>query len=156
MTTPHRLRRRQRIEGTILVLLGIFTVGYVLYDSHEAKLRDLCMAQSFSDLGQSLTIRSDLTVKADKLRIRAEHLQDQAIQNNTRVVEDVSAAQDSNDVAAAFVRYKRVDEHIDNMSERLDKQVARVTAKRIKTEIPPFPTGTCGQDITKEKHGDRS
>lgn len=144
MTTPEKFRRRQRIEGVLLVVLGLFTVGYVLYDSHEAHRRDDCVAEAFHDFSTSLSVRSDLTVKTDRLQLRAEKLQDQAIFINKRVVEDVSAAQDQDDVAAAFVRFNRADDHVDALSDQLDKRIARVTTKRVKTSIPPFPSGKCG------------
>lgn len=151
MTTPENFRRRQLREGIALIVLGLFTVLYAVYDSHQSDLRDQCMAQSFADLGDSLEIRSDLTIRTDKLALRAEDLQDAQIENNTRVVEDVSAATSSAEVAAAFVRYKRTDDRLDAQSLQLDKRVAKLTAKRVKTVIPPFPTGKCGTEVEEKK-----
>lgn len=169
MTTPEKFRRRQRFEGIVLVLLGVFTVGYVLYDSHEAGIRDQCIADSFHDFSTSLTVRSSLTVRTDQLKIRAERLQDQAdvlqdekITNTAHLIKQVFAAATPQESLAAYFRYQhelnRIQQDsraLDHRQDRLEHRAARVTAKRVKTVIPPFPTGKCGGTPQEKKNDDR-
>lgn len=49
MTTPERFRRRQRIEGVCLVLLGIFSIGYFYVDRQGDKELVDCVIKTLSE-----------------------------------------------------------------------------------------------------------
>lgn len=167
MTTPERLRRRQIREGFAIMVLGLASLVYVGYDHHESSLRDECMTDSFHDLSSSLTVRSDLSVRTDQIKVVSEKLQDQAdelqnqkIGNTARLIKQVFAAETPQESFAAYLDYQHALNRIEREAHRLDvrqskllKRAAKVTVQRAKTDIPPFPTGKCS-GLTKEKNRD--
>lgn len=61
MTTAERFRRRQRIEGFFLVILGLFSVVSGLYfQDQQSKQRD-CFERKISELTSTLKIRGNLS-----------------------------------------------------------------------------------------------
>lgn len=129
MTTPERLRRRQRWElGLVLaVLVGSLIYGYV--DSKREQSRDECLVTLFKEAAANQQVRGDLATQTFSLI-------DRKINVLVRVVENIAAAQDQNDVAEAFVKFQRG-------KLRIDEQADRVSRKRTQAEPPKFPDGTC-------------
>lgn len=115
MTTPERLRRRQRIETFLVIATMVLTVGSYLYFNHQRdKVLD-CFADQFHDLSVSLTTRSDLT--SDELDTIGH------------VIDRISKSKTGPEVRSALDTYNR---------ERKE-----INSRRDGTPIPPYPTGKC-------------
>lgn len=68
MTTPERLRRRQRIEGFVLIILTLaMVVQSIYFNSRDNKQND-CIATSFANLTHSSQIRAKLVERDSKLK----------------------------------------------------------------------------------------
>lgn len=115
MTTPERLRRRQLIEGSALILLAIFTLLQAIYfNQQDASQRD-CLASVVHDMAESQGIRADLNQRDSE--------------NKTRVIRDVAQAKDEADLREAFRRF--------------DEEQSRIDALGIEHPVPAFPDGRC-------------
>jgi hypothetical protein len=129
MTTPEKFRRRQRIEGTIVIALAIASIAYGVVDSREEQARDACMVQSFEQANDVQNLRASLAEQTSEVQ--------EAIDNNqNRVIQTVSSANNRKEVARAFAEFNAE-------VERLDDERAELLRERKNTDIPPFPTGKC-------------
>ena len=115
MTTPERLRRRQLIEGTALILLGVFTILMSFYFRAEDARQRACLTDQFHQLSETLTVRGDLVATDSR--------------STTRVILDVARATDQRQVRASLDRYIA--------------QQARLELRRRQNPLPPFPEGAC-------------
>ena len=115
MTTPERLRRRQRIEGTALILLGVFTILMSLYFRGEDARQRTCLTDQFHQLSETLTTRGELVSRDSR--------------STTRVILDVARASDKKQVRESLDRYIA--------------QQARLDLQRRQNPLPPFPEGAC-------------
>lgn len=115
MTTPERLRRRQLIEGTALLLLGVFTILISFYFRAEDIQQRECLADQFGELTAVLERRGQLIDRSSRV--------------TTRVVLEVARAKDSDDVRAAL--------------DGFIAQQARLEQARKESPVPPFPRGAC-------------
>lgn len=70
MTTPERLRRRQRFEGSALLLLGVFTILVSIYFRAQDVEQQRCFAAFLAADNTTSTVRSDL-VERESLATRA-------------------------------------------------------------------------------------
>lgn len=50
MTSPEKSRRRQRIEGSLILVLGVFTVAYTIHDTQQEDEDRLCVQDTVSDI----------------------------------------------------------------------------------------------------------
>jgi hypothetical protein len=129
MTTPEKFRRRQRIEGTIVIALAIASIAYGVVDSREEQARDACMVKSFEQANDVQNLRASLAEQTSEVQ--------EAIDNNqNRVIQTVSSANNRKEVARAFAEFNAE-------VERLDDERAELLRERKNTDIPPFPTGKC-------------
>jgi hypothetical protein len=129
MTTPEKFRRRQRIEGTVVIALAIASIAYGVVDSREEQARDACMVQSFEQANDVQNLRASLAEQTSEVQ--------EAIDNNqNRVIQTVSSANNRKEVARAFAEFNAE-------VERLDDERAELLRERKNTDIPPFPTGKC-------------
>lgn len=115
MTTPERFRRRQQIEGALLVALGVFTILISGYFRSEDIAQRECFANRFSELTEVLEHRGE-----------SNDAQFKAID---RVIAGALQASTPAEVLAARERYYA--------------DVRRIEARREGNPIPPFPEGTC-------------
>lgn len=115
MTTPERLRRRQRIETALVAVTMALAAASTVTSSHRNDEQDQCFADQFEKLSRSLTVRGDLNA--------------QDSENLNTVVRTISAARTQDDVRAAFAHYLEQRRAIDH--------------KREQTPIPPYPSGQC-------------
>lgn len=115
MTTPERLRRRQLIEGTALLVLGVFTVLISIYFRAEDAQQRECLAEQFSELTIVLERRGDLI--------------DRSSQATTGVVLAVARAKNSDQVRDAL--------------DSFIAEQARLQQARRESPVPPFPKGAC-------------
>lgn len=115
MTTPERLRRRQRIEGSLLVLIGLLVLLQSLWFNTEDRQQRRCLEENFSDLSVALEARAKLT--------------QQDTESTRRVILAASTAHSRGKLRAALDRYVR-------------EQTA-IQQERRAHPLPPYPPGTC-------------
>ena len=136
MTTPERLRRRQLIEGSVLILLAIFTVVQAVAFSLEDRGQQRCVEEKFGELSLALDARADLTERESIATRRvfsvwgkaAGIVQDRPGSELTPAEEDELQAE----LVDALLTYQDEAEAI--RQERQDNP------------LPPYPVGTCDQD----------
>lgn len=119
MTTPEKVRRRERLLGVGLVICGLL-VAVSTYmndkrdDKQDRQFRE-CITSVVGDLTDSLTARSDLT-EPDAKSVRV-------------LISDLLKAENEADSRAAIVKYNKT-----------QTDLAKI---RKSNPIPPFPDGTC-------------
>lgn len=122
MTTPERLRRRQRIEGAGLLLLGIFIAAQSWYfdnrdEDNDRRLESVvsCMADNFTKFSVSINARGNLSQRdSDAV---------------AELLSTVAAAKTSEQVADALQKY--------------DTKRRAIAKDRRENPLPKFPTGRC-------------
>lgn len=133
MTTPERLRRRQRRETAAVLFVMLLTLGNIAYNNREeAKQRD-CIVENFRDLSQALEIRADLakretTVSKNLWLIYAEAaglIKD----DPTKPVPPKAAERLQRELVAGLITYKAT--------------IEQVEVERTANPVPPYPVGTC-------------
>lgn len=130
MTTPERLRRRQRREEILLILLGIaIGIASIYFHSQDVKQRR-CIASNTSELNSILTKRGELSEQEAAVN-KAESTA------TRRLIIEVFASETREESFAAFQRAQRKWAQVDLDRERLVRQ-------RAQNPIPDFPEGTCG------------
>lgn len=128
MTTPERFRRRQRIEGTFLVIIGLLLVVSTLWFRHQDEQQRACLSRNFSELSEALTSRASFA-EAESRAIRAES------RANRRFYRDAFSAKTEADVFDAYGDYRvRI--------ERIDQRRDRLKQEREANPIPEFPRGS--------------
>lgn len=119
MTTPEKLRRRQRREGWALMLLGLAMAVSTVYQSHQREVQredfQDCIVTVVGQLTDSLTARSNLT-EPDAKSVRV-------------LISDLLSAKSEKDTREAIAAYNKT-----------QAEIARV---RKSNPIPPFPDGIC-------------
>lgn len=129
MTTPEKLRRRQRVEGAFLVFLALFTLGYGVWDSKQNERQDQCMADQFRQASEAQTVRAELAEEQTALGLKVDDNQD-------RLVRELAASQSREESLLALTKFQRT-------NARLNEDEAALLEKRKNTPIPEFPEGTC-------------
>lgn len=133
MTTPENLRRRQRIEGVIVILLAIFTVFQaVLFNIEDRAQRD-CFESKFSDLSYALDARAGLAEREsratrDVLLVYAEAA---GILKDDPTKELTPAQQEALQVklVKTLLTYK--------------SEIEDIQRERRDNPVPPYPVGIC-------------
>lgn len=119
VTTPERFKRRQQIEAAILIVLGLFTIGYTVIDGRrDAAVQDeqrSCLVEQVSGITVSVTARGDLNERDS--------------QATTKVILTIAQADNQQQVRDALNEYVAEQQEIDNA--------------RKAHPVPPFPTGSC-------------
>jgi hypothetical protein len=115
MTTPERLRRRQRIEGTFLIIIGVLMLVQALYFQHQDNVQRRCIQDQFSKLAKSYTARANINERDSKAK--------------TKVIMGVASAPDQATVTHALQDYVVEQQQIDKDREA--------------NPVPPFPLGRC-------------
>lgn len=129
MTTPEKLRRRQRVEGAFLVFLALFTLGYGVWDSKQNERQDQCMADQFRQASEAQAVRAELAEEQTALGLKVDDNQD-------RLVRELAASQSREESLLALTKFQRT-------NARLNEDEAALLEKRKNTPIPEFPEGTC-------------
>lgn len=119
MTTPEKLRRRQRREGLALLFLGLAMTVTTFYDSNQRNQQkddfQDCITSVVSDLTSSLTARQNISEP------RAKSFSDL-----------INAASQ----ATTRAEYRKALDQYNATQARLNKVLKD-------NPIPPFPSGTC-------------
>lgn len=116
MTTPERLRRRQRMEGAILVIVAVLMVAQAFYFNLQDKAQRDCLQRNLRDFSTALRVRADLSEDDSQAKTNV-------IMAVARASGDAGKTQTALD---AFI--------IDQAS---------IDQKRRETPVPPIPSGEC-------------
>lgn len=129
MTTPERLRRRQRREEILLIVLGILVgLTAIYFHGQDVKQRE-CIAENAATLNTVLTKRGEL---ADQ-ESRANRAESAATR---QLIIDAFASETRQEAFAAFRRAQ------EGWAE-VDKDRQRIARQREANPIPDFPEGIC-------------
>lgn len=129
MTTPERLRRRQRIEGTFLLIIGVLWALSTLWFRYQDIEQRECLATNFGRFNDALTVRGELTER----EAEATRMESQA---ERTLFADVFSSTTAAESRAAYAAY------LDRLEE-VDALRAEIRQARKETPIPDFPAGTC-------------
>lgn len=129
MTTPERLRRRQRIEGTLLVILGvIMLIQFNYFQGQDEKQRE-CLFQVVQSQNQVLSLRGELARQDSEINA------DESAATRGLIVA-VFAAKGKDDALAAFADAQQ-------QWNAIDERRQDVRKARRENPIPDLPEGTC-------------
>jgi len=115
MTTPENFRRRQRLEGVGLVLLGAFTIAYTVYSDARDDRQDACVTEQVQEIGEA--------------QVQGRKLLTRDLEN----IKDVIAAALTAEDRAALIEAR------DDYFARGDK----IAEDRKNHPVPEFPEGKC-------------
>lgn len=115
MTTPERFRRRQRIEGWFVLILGVATILMGIYFHGEDRRQKACFADTIHDL--------TVSIKAGR------HLTNQQFEAIGSVLGRGLSATTQAEFEAVKRDYFRTS--------------AKINRERAEHPIPPFPKGAC-------------
>lgn len=128
MTTPERLRRRQLIEGIIVLLLAIFTTLQALYFSQQDREQRDCLSETVKEITEVQRVRANLNEReseASKLIL----LNAAALLNPKQPFTTKEQEEAQGKLADAFTNYQ--------------KEVAAVKKLREENPTPTYPEGRC-------------
>lgn len=129
MTTPERLRRRQRREEILLILLGI-AVGIVSVYFHGQDVKQRrCIAENTSQLNTVLSKRGELA-EQESTANKAESAA------TRKLIIDAFASESREEALAAFAKAQERWAAVDHDRDRIARQ-------RDENPIPDFPEGIC-------------
>lgn len=145
MTTPERLRRRQLIEGTVLIILSLFLVGTSWTDQRDDAAQRECLADTTQDLTEALNARSEVGLRTNDLRDQRIDLVDERMdfllaillrsaQNRTPTEEEQQQLREEFIATTQALQQKKT--HLKARIEASKKELAAIP-------IPPYPEGTC-------------
>lgn len=151
MTTPERLRARQRRELRAIVVIGILLVGlgaaqlatYVHFKQLDQRQRS-CIAQNLGGLIGSLTVRGEIASResrAARLESRANRLESRAL--NQEFLPRAFAATTQTEVFEAYGAYRVQLSKVNAMRAKVDNRRQQIKVDRAGTPIPDFPAGRC-------------
>lgn len=133
MTTPERFRRRQIVEGVILILLAIFSVGQTVAFQNEDSDQRECFEQKFSELTVALDARSDLAGRESRASQNIWDVWARAAgivkDDPTEPITGPQQEQLQRDLVKALLAYQ------DTMDS--------VREERKDNPYPPYPVGIC-------------
>ena len=129
MTTPERLKRRQLIEGSILILLAIFTVMQGIYFNVQQGHQASCVEDKFSQLSVALGKRAHLSGRETTATKRVLLFAAHSSQNPPKTPEEQQKVQK---------QFKHVPQHYSN-------EINAIQQYRQNHPLPPYPVGACGQ-----------
>jgi hypothetical protein len=133
VTTPERLRRRQRIEGALLILVGLAMILQGYYFGIQDRDQRECLARNFQELSTALNVRSDLVARETDATRRiwstytraAGYLED----NPTGELPPKKRAKLQTELVAALLNYQ--------------SEIKDITRERKENPVPPYPAGEC-------------
>lgn len=143
MTTPERLRRRQRREEVLLIGLGILVgIVSIYFHGQDVKQRD-CIASNFGELTSSLNTRGEIAARearAAQLEAKATRLESKA---NNAFYKAAFSSTDTAEVFDAYGAYRVTIAQVNAMRIKVDHRRNAIAEDRADNPIPDFPRGTC-------------
>ena len=136
MTTPERLRRRQLIEGGILILLGVFIAVQSLYFSLEDRDQRKCFEENFSKLSYALEARSRLTERETNQNKKLWLIYAKAagiVKASGKPAEEALTEKQKKELNNALVK-----QLLSYQSE-----IRKIEQDRRENPLPPYPVGVC-------------
>jgi hypothetical protein len=147
VTTPERLRRRQRIEGFVLMLLGVGMLFQQWYFGHQNANTLECIAHNFALSAQAQTARVRLQGQDTALSQHetAASRRNWLIYAHAAGILKKSGMDDLNPHQQKVLQDKFIDSLLDykRITKHVQEQRDRITAARAKHPVPAFPNGTC-------------
>lgn len=132
MTTPERLKRRQMIEGSLLVVIGIALLVQALYFQAKAADQRECLTTNFQELSVALDARGDLTQK-------------ETAQNKALWLIYARAAGLLKDPKGELTQKQQQRfqvELVDQLAE-YQRVIKKIEEERKEHPLPPYPLGVC-------------
>lgn len=147
MTSPERLRRRQRIEGVFLICLGAFIAAQSIYFNQKDSDQQDCLETNFVNLSVALNVRADLAQDETAVRKRVDKAESEIWDTYARAAgllrDDPTAElppakqeQLQIDLVDALLNYQAV-------SEQAEDAIVKIQLDRTRNPVPPYPVGTC-------------
>lgn len=161
MTTPERIRHRQRLLGFFIAAMGVAMLAQTWYFNHQDSQQSDCLASNFATLTRVLGIRSATTPRDTLLKKRATaasgyesaasgdiwrvYLKPAEYLNNHPGGElpPKRGLRIQQELVDAILHYGKVSARVEERRTRLIKKNAELDALRQSTPVPPFPEGTC-------------
>lgn len=133
MTTPSRLRRRQRLLGVFVLLLALFTVTQATYLTVQDRDQNACFQRRFTELSEVSKIRAGLAEEethatAGVLRVYARA---------AGIVQDKPGYQ-LNPRQQKFYQTLLVKRLL-----QYGRATKRIQQERQDHPVPPYPVGSC-------------
>jgi len=145
MTTPERFRRRQLIEGSVLIMLAVFIALQSVAFNLQSRDQQKCLEQSFSELNRALVSRSTLATESN--RLKDQNAQLTADQFDWLLALFVTSASNPHPTekerAELRERFLRETKAFQDQRADLKKQIAVVTEEQADHPLPPYPAGKC-------------
>lgn len=118
MTTPQRLRRRQRIEGTALLIVGVLFATATYVNEKRDDSQEKCLTDQITKITTAIDARGKLNAA------------------NTQATRDVI-------LGVAKSTKSKDYSGIESVLNEYVITTERTEARRQATKIPPFPNGKC-------------
>ena len=133
MTTPERLRRRQRIEGSALIIIALLMLGQSWYFNAEDRDQRACIQQNFVELSRALDARADLTQRETSQNKALWLIYAEAAglvkDDPTAELKPKDQARLQRELVAQLLEYKR--------------EITEIEQERRENPLPPYPVGVC-------------
>lgn len=143
MTTPERLRRRERRNGYALIVLGI-VIGLVsIYFHQQDAAQRRCISEQFSKLSTALTVRGDLAKREARATHKEANAQKLESKANQMFYRDAFSSATQAGVFDAYGQYRVTIHAVNQERAHVQAMRERIKAARANTPIPDFPAGTC-------------
>lgn len=145
MTTSERIRRRQWVQGIVILLLAIFTALQAVAFNLESRDQQKCLEQSFSDLNQALSVRTQLVTESNRLREQNNRLtQDQFDWLLSILVTSASNQKATEEERAELrERFLREVKEFQQRRVEVERRFAEVVKEQAGSPLPAYPKGKC-------------
>jgi hypothetical protein len=134
MTTPERLKRRQLIEGAMLIVIGLAMLWQSWYFAGQADEQRQCLVDNFQELSVALDARGDLAERESAQNKALWSIYAEAAglvrDDPTEELPPREQAKLQRRLVAQLLEYDRV---MDDIADQ-----------RRSTPLPPYPAGQCG------------
>jgi hypothetical protein len=135
MTTPERLRRRQLVEGGLLIVIGILMLGQTFYFNAVDREQRRCVTENFQELSVALDARAAL--------VDRETSQNQALWS---IYAEAAGLVNSDDDPSYELGPKEQHRLQEKLVEQLlvyEDAIEEIKAERKENPLPPYPVGEC-------------
>lgn len=143
MTTPEKVRRRQRIEIGLVVVVAVGSILYGVFNEREEDVREQCIVEAFAASSKIDRARSKITDRAVEVQERADGVKDRRLTALETLVTDAFAAETPDEALQAFARFNQTKEELVKRRENVQDAKARLVERRENARPPKFPDGKC-------------